>query len=129
MSTQQTTHYPIEVKVKAQYRDQEATSDGLFYVFTYRIQITNLSNETVQLLRRHWIITDGWGRVQEVRGAGVVGLQPRIAPGQTFEYESFCPLLTNHGSMKGSYEMISAKGDIFQVNIPEFWLLSPEAIH
>jgi ApaG protein len=81
------------------------------------------------LVSRHWIITDSLGRVDEVRGPGVVGLQPKIQAGQSFEYESGCPLATSSGSMKGTYQMQSDDGVTFSVETPEFYLVAPNALH
>lgn len=82
-----------------------------------------------QLMSRHWIITDAFGHTEEVKGPGVVGLQPRIAAGQGFEYDSACPLRTNSGTMKGKYEFLSDDGETFEVEIPEFYLIAPSAVH
>ena len=99
-------------------------SEGHF-VWAYKVRIENQSLETVQLKRRRWRITDSLGRVQEVEGAGVVGEQPVLRPGETFEYTSGTPLLTSSGIMMGSYEMESDTGEAFNVAIPAFSLDSP----
>lgn len=89
----------------------------------------NQSSQPAQLMARRWIITDGFGQTEEVRGAGVVGLQPKIQPGQAFEYESACPLMTTSGSMKGSYQFLAEDGSTFDVEIPEFYLIAPQSLH
>lgn len=119
----------IEVAVTTFYVPAESRPEENYHFFAYKISIKNTGTKTVQLMNRHWIITDALGRVEDVRGPGVVGLQPKINPGQTFEYESACPLNTSSGSMKGTYQMISEEGEIFTVNIPEFYLVSPQALH
>ncbi|MEQ9326322.1 MAG: Co2+/Mg2+ efflux protein ApaG, partial [Rhodospirillales bacterium] len=97
------------------------------FVWAYQIRIENQSPETVQLLTRHWRITDAQGRVQEVRGDGVVGEQPILEPGQTFEYTSGCPLATPSGFMVGTYEMKAENGERFDIDIPAFSLDSPHS--
>jgi len=95
------------------------------YVWAYTIEIANLGSERVQLLSRHWIITDANGRREEVRGPGVVGEQPVLEPGQSFRYQSGCPLSTPSGIMQGSYRMATAEGEQFDVATPAFSLDSP----
>jgi ApaG protein len=115
----------IKVTVKPFYlEDQSSPSDGHF-VWAYHVRIENQGQETVQLRRRNWRITDGIGRTQEVRGPGVVGEQPVLAPGQTFEYTSGTPLTTPSGIMVGTYEMETRDGKSFAVAIPAFSLDSP----
>ncbi len=116
----------IEVMVRPEYladRSSPATSE---YFWAYTIEITNRGNETVQLRTRHWRITDGMGRKQEVRGPGVVGKQPVLKPGDSFEYTSGVPLPTPSGFMTGSYGMVSAEGEPFDIAIPTFSLDGPE---
>lgn len=119
------------VRVRAQSIHDPQRSDPLRdrWFFLYTIRITNESQETVQLLSRHWIITDAMGRVDEVRGAGVVGEQPVLEPGQSFEYTSGCPLPTPMGSMRGSYQMRTTGDARFEVEIAPFELAEPAAIH
>lgn len=93
------------------------------YLFGYEITITNENPEPVQLLHRHWIITDALGRVEEVKGPGVIGRQPRLHSGESFSYDSFCPLSTPFGSMRGSYKMMRDNGEFFEVEIPLFNLV------
>ena len=115
----------ITVTVEPTYReDQSSPAEGRF-VWAYHVRIENKGAETVQLRRRHWRITDGQGRTQEVGGAGVVGEQPVLAPGQSFEYTSGTPLSTPSGIMVGSYEMETRQGESFLVAIPAFSLDSP----
>jgi len=115
----------IRVTVEPHYlEDQSSSADGHF-VWAYRVRIENHGGETVQLRRRHWRITDGMGRLQEVRGPGVVGEQPVLAPGQTFEYTSGTPLSTPSGIMVGTYQMETGSGEHFDVDIPAFSLDSP----
>lgn len=117
--------HSIQVTVKPFYlEDQSAPSDG-HYVWAYWVRIENRGDQTVQLRNRHWRITDSLGRVQEVRGPGVVGEQPVLKPGEAFEYSSGTPLSTPSGIMVGTYEMVDAAGGSFQVDIPAFSLDSP----
>lgn len=119
----------IKVEVHPQYvKEQSDPTRGIYY-FSYRVTITNMGEDSVQLLRRHWIIVDGSGHVEEVEGSGVVGLQPVILPGQVFEYSSFCPLPTPTGTMKGSYFMSMENGSELQVEIPLFVLCEPSYYH
>lgn len=115
----------VEIKPEPTYLGQH---EGR-YAFAYRITITNRSGEPVQLLSRHWIITHADGRVEEVRGEGVVGEKPRLAPGQSHTYSSGAMIPTSTGSMKGSYEFVTDRGDLFRAEIPEFVLAAPEALH
>jgi ApaG protein len=115
----------ITVTVQPFYlEDQSSPSEG-HYVWAYHVRIENRGRETVQLLNRHWKITDSQGRMQEVRGAGVVGEQPVLAPGEAFEYTSGTPLPTPSGIMVGTYEMETRGGESFWVRIPAFSLDSP----
>lgn len=95
------------------------------WFFSYTVRIQNNSEQLVQLLSRHWIITNARGEREEVRGAGVVGEQPLLEPGEHFEYTSFCPLATSLGSMEGSYQMSTTDGERFTVPIPAFALIDP----
>ena len=99
------------------------------WFFLYAVTIENLGTETVQLLSRHWVITDGNGHVEEVRGPGVVGEQPMLAPGESFEYTSGCPLVTDVGSMGGSFEMATPSGELFNVEIAAFTLSANETVN
>jgi|TARA_B100000809_G_scaffold242341_1_gene266332 ApaG protein len=99
------------------------------WYFSYSVRISNEGSETVQLVSRHWIITDGSNQVEEVKGRGVVGHQPTLAPGESFEYTSGCPLKTPFGSMRGTYQMVRADGNGFDVEIAEFALTEPYTVH
>ncbi len=115
----------ITIIVEPSYLDDQSSPDDGHYVWAYHIRIENDGAETVQLLNRHWRITDANGRIEEVRGPGVVGEQPVLAPGEIYEYTSGCPLPTPTGFMVGSYEMQSGTGERFDVAIPMFSLDSP----
>jgi ApaG protein len=120
----------IRVQVEPIYLDDQSEPDEAQYVWAYRVQIENEGTETVQLLTRYWHITDGMGRVQEVRGAGVVGEQPVLNPGESYEYTSGTPLPTPSGIMKGSYQMRTPAGEKFDIEVPAFSLDCPhEARH
>ena len=116
----------IEVTVEPAYRPERSSVDKGQYFWAYTIVITNSGNETVQLRTRHWIITDATGRRQEVRGEGVVGEQPVLAPGERFEYTSGVPLPTASGFMTGRYQMVNEEGLHFEVDVPTFSLDSPD---
>ena len=116
----------IEVTVTPQYLTDRSSPTTGEYFWAYTIEITNRGAETVQLRTRHWRITDANGRRQEVRGAGVVGKQPVLKPGESFEYTSGVPLPTPSGFMTGSYGMVSADGEAFDIAIPTFSLDGPE---
>ena len=115
----------ISISVRPFYLEEQSAPDEDRFVWAYRVNIENKSAETVQLLNRHWRITDKHGRLQEVRGPGVVGEQPVLKPGESFEYTSGCPLGTPSGIMVGSYEMTTVAGRRFSVEIPAFSLDSP----
>jgi ApaG protein len=112
----------IKVQVRSYYLAEHSQPEQGRYGFGYTITITNAGSAPVQLLDRHWLITDGLGRKQEVKGIGVVGEQPVIQPGQSYEYSSFCPLTTPHGYMEGSYGMADKAGNSFRAEIPLFSL-------
>src|SRR5947209_6816791 len=115
----------ITVTVKPIYLEDQSSPAENHYVWAYQVRIENNGPETVQLRRRHWRITDAFGRMQEVRGAGVVGEQPVLGPGDAFEYTSGTPLPTPSGIMVGTYEMETKGGENFAVAIPAFSLDSP----
>ena len=117
----------IQITVKPFYLEEQSEPDDSQYVFAYHIRIENTGQDVVQLLNRHWQITDGRGRIQEVRGPGVVGEQPVLRPGEAFEYTSGCPLNTSTGIMVGTYEMETLDGERFDVDIPAFSLDAPDA--
>ena len=125
MSTSEALTRNVRVRVRAQYDPERSDPSENQWFFLYTIQISNEGHQTVQLLSRHWIITDGKGQVQEIRGLGVVGEQPVLAPGERFEYTSGCPLTTPFGSMQGTYQMVSENQDRFDVDIAPFALTEP----
>ncbi len=115
----------VTVRVSVSYLPEQSEPAHGRWFWAYHIRIENDGDEAVQLLTRHWIITDGRGTVEEVRGDGVVGDQPMIDPGESYDYVSGCPLRTPTGSMEGSYGMIDVDGEPFDVAIPLFPLHSP----
>jgi len=116
----------VRVTVRAFYLEDQSQPDQGHHVWAYRVGIENTGTETVQLLRRTWLITDGLGRTQQVHGAGVVGEQPVLEPGESFEYTSGTPLPTPSGFMRGTYHMVvTSSGEPFDVAIPAFSLDSP----
>jgi ApaG protein len=121
--------YEIDVRVQTQYVPDQSEPGAGRHVFSYTIDITNVGTVAAQLISRHWVITDADGQVQEVRGLGVVGEQPLLEPGQTFEYTSGCALATPVGTMKGSYQMTAEDGSQFEAPIPEFVLAMPRVLH
>ena len=121
--------YRMDIRVSPRYLPEESDVTADLYVFAYTIRIENTGNEIAQLVSRHWIITDGNARVQEVRGLGVVGEQPVIKPGESYEYSSGCQLHTPVGTMRGSYQMTAADGTQFEAAIPEFTLSAPRVLH
>ena len=118
----------IEVSVRPIYLDGQSTPEDNHYVWAYQVRIENVGIETVQLVNRYWRITDAFGRVQEVRGPGVVGEQPVLGPGEMFEYTSGTPLTTPSGFMVGHYEMVTEDGQTFEVDIPAFSLDDPHQV-
>ena len=112
----------VEVSVTPRFLPERSSPDNGYYFWAYTIEITNRGAETVQLKTRHWRITDAHGRQQEVRGAGVVGETPVLEPGKSFEYTSGVPLPTSSGFMVGTYGMVTADGERFEVEIPAFSL-------
>ncbi|MGB0748610.1 MAG: Co2+/Mg2+ efflux protein ApaG [Magnetospiraceae bacterium] len=118
----------IRVSVSPRFLPDQSAPDENHYVWAYHVMIENLGAETVQLRTRHWRITDAMGRIQEVQGAGVVGEQPVLQPGESFEYTSGTPLPTPSGFMGGTYGMESREGEAFDVAIPTFSLDSPEGM-
>jgi len=117
----------ISVTVTPRYMPEESSPDDGRYFFAYTMEIINTSLERVQLKARYWKIVDGLGQVQEVRGAGVVGEQPVLGPGESYSYTSGCPLPTPNGTMQGSYIMETADGQTFEAEIPAFSLDIPQA--
>jgi ApaG protein len=119
----------IRVTVQSFYLAERSSPANQQYAFAYTVRIANEGGVTSQLRSRHWIITDGDGKVQEVRGEGVVGAQPVLKPGQHFEYTSWCMLPTPHGSMHGTYQMVTDGGDEFDANIAPFPLALPYSLN
>lgn len=119
----------IDIKVNTQYVQEQSDPDHGRYAFAYTIFITNHGTEPVKLLGRHWQITDDNNQTEEVRGPGVVGLQPEIDPGKSFHYTSGAVIGTEFGTMQGSYEMQSADGQRFEAPIPPFLLALPHKVH
>jgi ApaG protein len=115
----------IRVTVRPFFLEDQSSPDEMHFVWAYHVRIENQGPQTVQLRNRYWRITDSMGRIQEVRGAGVVGEQPVLRPGEAFEYTSGTPLTTPSGIMVGTYQMESESGERFDVNIPAFSLDSP----
>lgn len=115
----------IRVGVRVEFDPDRSQPHRNQWFFLYTILISNEGTDTVQLISRHWVITDATGHVEEVRGLGVVGKQPLLSPGEMFEYTSGCPLSTPFGSMEGTYQMISKSGDRFDVKIAPFTLTEP----
>ncbi|MBK7415142.1 MAG: Co2+/Mg2+ efflux protein ApaG [Dechloromonas sp.] len=124
-----TNKYQIDVQPMPQYIPDQSDPDNGRYVFTYTVTIKNIGKIGAQLVSRHWIITDGNNEIQEVRGLGVIGKQPLLQPGESFEYTSGSVLTTPIGTMKGSYQMVAEDGTHFSAEIPEFVLASPRALH
>jgi ApaG protein len=118
-------NHDVKVQAVSFYLPQHSEPSTNRYSFGYNITIINQSNISVQLLDRHWLITDGIGRKQEVKGVGVVGQQPVIQPGEKYEYSSFCPLTTPYGYMEGTYGMTDEQGNQFRTEIPMFILGEP----
>jgi ApaG protein len=119
----------VRVRVQSEYSaDQSAPAKNQWF-FLYTVTISNESAETVQLLTRHWVITDGTGHIEEVRGPGVVGKQPTMKPGESFEYTSGCPLSTPFGVMEGTYQMVTQNGERFDAKIAPFTLSEPYSVH
>jgi len=129
MSTSAAVTRGIHVDVESIYVPERSDPTWKMWLFAYHIRISNKSSETVTLLGRHWIITDGDGKIEEVRGPGVVGEQPTLEPGESFDYTSGCPLGTPFGTMHGTYQMKTEQGESFDVEIAPFALSQPYAIN
>lgn len=124
-----TTTRGVRIIVTPRYLPERSAPAESRYLFAYHVEIRNEGEVPVQLLSRHWIITNGEGQTQEVRGPGVVGAQPQLAPGQRFEYTSGCPLDTPVGTMHGSFEMIIETGERFEAAIEAFRLAMPGVLN
>jgi len=119
----------IMVTVKSEYIPERSSLSSRQFAFAYTVRIENQGDETAQLCSRHWIITDANGNVQEVRGDGVVGAQPVLRPGENFEYTSWCVLATPSGSMRGTYQMVTDRGQTFDADIAPFRLALPQTLN
>jgi ApaG protein len=124
-----TKPYEIAVGAATQYLADQSDEAAARYVFAYTITIRNVGSIAAQLISRHWIITDAQGLVQEVRGLGVVGAQPLLQPGESYEYTSGASIATQVGTMRGSYQMLAQDGTRFEAPIPEFTLSVPRVLH
>ena len=125
----ETKRYEITIEVRTTFVPEQSDESSARYVFAYTITIRNAGNTPAQLISRHWIITDGRNQVQEVRGLGVVGAQPLLKPGESFEYTSGTAIATPVGTMRGSYQMVAEDGTPFDATIPEFTLSVPRVLH
>lgn len=121
--------YDIGVKVLPEYLPEQSAPHRSLYAFAYHITIANNGNKPAQLISRHWIITDSRNQIKEVQGLGVIGEQPRLEPGESFQYSSGVVLDTETGTMEGSYQMQTDEGDKFDVDIPTFLLAIPGVLH
>ena len=117
----------ITVRVTPSFLPEQSSRERGRYVWAYTVEIENRSAAEIQLVSRHWIITDALNRTEEVKGAGVVGEQPELKPGEAYRYDSACPLTTPSGMMRGSYHMVTPQGDAFDVAVPQFSLDLPDA--
>jgi ApaG protein len=119
----------VKVQVESEYSEARSNPERDVYFFVYRVVVTNVGEETVRLISRHWIITNADGKKEEVRGPGVVGEQPTLKPGESFEYSSFCPLNTPFGMMHGTYQMRTETGEEFDAQIAPFTLSREEVMY
>jgi len=119
----------IRIEVRSEFLAERSSPREEQYLFQYHVRISNVGSETAQLISREWIITNADGEVERVKGPGVVGEQPVLPPGASFEYTSYCPLKTSVGSMQGSYQMVTASGERFDALIAPFTLAVPNALN
>ena len=124
-----TTTRGIRIQVRSEFDPERSSPRENTYVFQYHVRIDNVGQEKAQLISREWIITNADGEVERVKGPGVVGEQPILTPGSSFEYRSFCPLKTSVGAMHGSYQMVTTNGDRFDAIISPFTLAVPNALN
>jgi ApaG protein len=129
MFTSEATTRGVRVTVKSEYAPDRSQPSRNKWFFLYTVTIANEGAERVQLLTRHWVITDGAGQVEEVKGPGVVGKQPSLGPGESFEYTSGCPLSTPFGIMAGTYQMVTDGGEHFDATVAPFTLSEPYTVH
>tara|TARA_Y100000590_G_scaffold71174_1_gene78138 strand:- start:13253 stop:13642 length:390 start_codon:yes stop_codon:yes gene_type:complete len=119
--------HDFHVSAISRYIPERSNPNNSIFFFAYWITITNKSENSAQLINRYWKITDADGRINEINGSGVIGEQPYLKPGKSFEYNSFCPLPTEFGFMEGYYDMNNKKQKIFQIKIPQFRLSKPHS--
>src|SRR5262245_24632624 len=119
----------VKVEVQSEYSEERSNPEQNVYFFVYHVVITNVGEMPVRLISRHWIITNADGKKEEVRGPGVVGEQPTLKPGESFEYSSFCPLNTPFGMMHGTYQMVTDAGEEFDAQIAPFTLSREEVMY
>jgi ApaG protein len=129
MFTSEAVTRGVRVYVESEYAPERSEPTRNEWFFLYTVRISNEGAEVVQLLTRHWVITDGTGHVEEVRGPGVVGKQPILKPGESFEYTSGCPLSTPFGVMEGTYQMVTGSGERFDAKVAPFTLSEPYTVH
>ncbi len=127
--TSKETTRGVCIRVSAKYSPEHSDPPRQLWRFIYTVTITNESNDQVQLISRHWVITDAANHIEEIKGLGVVGRQPTLHPGESFEYSSNCPLRTPFGTMHGTYQMVTADGNRFDATIAEFALSGPYTLH
>ena len=127
--TSKKTTRGICIRVSAKYSPEHSDPPRQLWRFIYTVTITNEGNDQVQLISRHWVITDAANHIEEIKGLGVVGRQPTLHPGESFEYSSNCPLRTPFGTMHGTYQMVAADGNRFDATIAEFTLSGPYTLH
>ncbi len=123
-----TTTHGVEIAVHSEFVPERSQPDQLYF-FAYHVTIHNRGTEPVQLLARHWVVTDGSGKTEVVSGPGVVGETPRLLPGESFQYTSACPLPTRVGTMHGSFRMVTDDGQVFDAMIDPFRLATPGSLH
>ena len=128
-TTSATTTRGIRIEVRSEFLPERSSPRDGSYLFQYDVRISNVGSEPAQLVSREWIITSADGEVERVKGPGVVGETPMLAPGGAFEYTSYCPLKTTVGSMQGSYQMVTADGEKFEAQIAPFTLAVPNALN
>ncbi|MEO8481383.1 MAG: Co2+/Mg2+ efflux protein ApaG [Acidobacteriota bacterium] len=129
MFTSEATTHGVRVAVAAEYAPARSRPQDQQWFFLYTITISNVGSDSVQLLSRHWIITNAKGEIEEVRGPGVVGEQPTLGPNESFTYTSGCPLTTAFGTMEGTYQMVTRGGEHFDAKIAPFTLSEPYTVH
>ncbi len=129
MSTSETVTRSVRVRVQCEYAPERSAPAARHWFFLYTITVANEGDQIVQLMTRHWVITDGNSDVREVRGPGVVGKQPVLPPGESFTYTSGCALTTPFGTMEGTYQMVATDGESFDVLIAPFALSEPYTVH